>query len=1352
VAERREGAKEEEDWKMGFPNTFDPVGWEEAQLAQWEREGTFALSVEANKQQHKRNSSQHHFVFQEGPPTANGRPGLHHVLARTFKDLVCRWKTMQGFVVERKAGWDCHGLPVEREVEKMLGFSTYEQVESFGLERFNQLCAESVWKYQSEWEKLSQRMGYWTDMKNPYATLDVEYMESEWWALKQLWQKGLLQRGYKVLPYSPRTGTTYSNRDVAEGYKVVTDLSCFVRFPLVSCPPKWKKEHCTDAGFRVCMMVWTSTPWTLPGNALLAVHKEFTYVLVKVVSKTSHTGEGGVESEQSVETSMSFQTGTSYFRAGEVFCVAQDLVTELQDKLLSSTSSEAYSLEVVRTLAGAELLGQRYSPPFKESNGNNDPLLWHVVHADFVNNKTGTGVVHVAPMYGEDDHHLCTTLKLDLNRPECQHVVGLDGRFLEGCCRVPTVLRRLDVTSGQTQEKVLDLLHQLGLLYRAEPWTHEYPHCWRNKSHRLLYHAMESWFVTMADPAVRSRMQQLNSTQVQFSPAKVRDGRFGTWLEQSRDWCVSRRRTWGCPLPVWVCRKENGGCGREYCVGSRAELNSLLAHNTSANKAEPLLDDLHTTQVDSLLLRCESCNKEGTMCREPYVLDCWFDSGCAPFAQWHYPFAFSSTEDGKDGPSGGCCRVNPSSHYNGSAEHAVDFVAEGQDQCRGWFYSMHALSTVLFDRPAFQKCLVVGLVLDDKGTKMSKSLGNGVDPWKHFHDEGADALRWYLLGMSAPWMDRRFEAQKVRLANQKFFCVLFNVSKWWHAQWNKAAASHDVLPCGGSADRPVGALDQWVLSRLAHVVESCNKSFEKDQFHLAVNALETFVAEDLSKTYLHLSRAHFCQDPRATVVVSDPSVSLETAVALPVAKRNCLNTMRTVLLHVCRLVAPMAPFFVDMLHRSLMKSLNGNDGPHHSVHLAPWTVLDNAAKWVDPEVEQQMSWLRAQLDAGRVLHEKGDRPGRLPLAQAFVAVSSEVALQKTTKPSPAGGATLFPEELALVLAYELNVRQVTVLSQGGFEGLLANVQEPTLRPNFGQLGSRLKGNAKEVLAALDRKFGSCLRGEGCGARPTDAPPCPETSNSRTNNDDDDRSSLAKKSKKQMKREQKARESKARKEAMANNQGPAKTSAAWKGPRVEEALRLLQANDGVLEVTSSTNTTFGLHLQDFHVAMVPRDGFAVSVFESSNQAGLVLDLSVSPELVSMYLAKELTHLVHHRRKKLEQKRLKDGKGPLWLVALHVVLVGKDTASTTSTTTNEKPFALSANDWARVLEATWADPKASLLDQQTSTSQEKLHQYQQAVRLRLMESLEVRAYGPCGGFQVFVQCRAVDGTLEGSSLTS
>lgn len=1225
VAERREGAENNEkntdsEDCVSFPKVFEPVGWECNQLEQWKREGTFALSVERNKG----SDGSRPFVFQEGPPTANGRPGLHHVLARTFKDLVCRWKTMEGYVVERKAGWDCHGLPVEREVEKKLGLSTLAEVESFGAERFNQLCAESVWKYQGEWEKLTERMGYWTDLKNRYVTLDLEFMESEWWALKQLWQKGFLKRGYKVLPYSPKTACTCSNRDVAEGYKEVTDMTCYVRFPLTSTP---------NHGFeRASMLVWTSTPWTLPGNVLLAVNKDLTYVVVRVLMKSHSMGMGQDTDSAHVKSRMSF------LKAGEFLVVAQGLLPQLEDKLLPGLDCK---FEVVGKLFGAELVGMKYCPPFDPEPTKQGRLLWEVVHGDFVNNKTGTGIVHVAPMYGEDDHRLCVALGLDLSEPRFQHVVGADGRFLDGA-KVPAKLRGLDVTCDSTQNEVLTWLLEKSLLCMAEPLTHKYPHCWRNKTHRLLYYAMDSWFLNMADPALRSRMQQLNRDEVQFAPEKVKDGRFGAWLQDSRDWCVSRRRTWGCPLPVWVCRKDAGGCGAEHCVGGRAELRSLLAKDSQS----ATLEDLHSTKLDGLTLRCASCSSVEAMTREPYVLDCWFDSGCAPFAQ----------------------------HYGREKEQlpVVDFVAEGQDQCRGWFYSLLAVSTTLFDRPAYKKCLFLGLVLDKNGQKMSKSLGNGVDPWKHFNDEGADAVRWHLLGMSAPWADRRFDADKVRSANQKFFCVLFNVSKWWHTQWN-ALTNEDKQLANGTAMQ-FGLLDRWVLSRLARVVEKCNASFQRDQFHVAVNTLEQFVNEDLSKTYVRLSRSVFAQDGTPLVAAVQ-------------ARVNCLQTLRTVLLNTCRLVAPMAPFFVDTLHRSLTASELGRSSPEHSVHMASWPTAAATEKWLSPEVEQQMKWLFGLMEEGRLLHAKGKRPGRLPLARAVVSLPQDMA-------HPTKEELSSFDELAQLLSHELNVNEVEVKSHNEFNESLAVVQELTLSPHLGRLGSRFKEETKDVVATLESHFGS-LHTETRQRPKEDNSDCP----------------TAKQSKRQQKK------SMAKKKAQGTM-----ASRGWKGPKVARALKLLETEGSL--VLNGLNKSYQLYSEDFHVSSKALDGFAVS-----SLANLVLDQRVNRELESMYLAKELKHSVNQVRKKLDKERQERGEKALGRVFLRVVVQSN----------SPQDPVLSEKQWRSLLQAARANPDSSSLEQ--LPSEELAEQCQKAAEKGLAHAVEVRGYGSCGGFLVFVQCGVV-----------
>lgn len=1272
VAGRREGAENDDNKSnvkhAAFPTRFQPVQWEQDQLAQWEREGTFALSLKQN--------SGPHFVFQEGPPTANGRPGLHHVLARTFKDLECRWKTMQGYKVERKAGWDCHGLPVEREVEKTLGLHTVADVQSFGVEQFNKHCAQSVWKYQEEWQNMTKRMGYWTDLQLRYATMDVSYMESEWWAVQQLYRKGYLKRGYKVMPYSPQTGCTYSQRDLAEGYKQVTDLTAFVRFSLTDEVPFMANGSDNVAAKNVSMLVWTSTPWTLPANVMLAVSQTLQYVLVKVVKATpAGRGENTKENDGVPE-----RLEMTHFRDEEVLCVANDRLVQLE----KMTFQGGCNLEVVARCLGSELVGLHYSPPFVSNNSLQDSRdeYWLVVHADFVNNEVGTGVVHVAPLYGEDDYQLCSRAGLfRSSSPDLEHVVGLDGRFVDSNPRVPASLHGLDVTLPDTQETVLSLCRDSGILVQAKQMTHDYPFCWRNKSNRLLYYAMESWFVSMGDPAVRSRMMGLNSAHVEFAPANVKYGRFGKWLEESKDWCVSRKRTWGCPMPVWVCRKELGGCGRENCVGSREELRSLLLESDGA-----LLDDLHTTLVDKLNLFCPACgDTSGAMTREPYVLDCWFDSGCAPFAQWHYPFAFSN-EIGHGGDM--CLGYTGGGRYNGSAGRAVDFVAEGQDQCRGWFYSLLALSTTLFDCPAYNKCLVLGLVLDKNGQKMSKSLGNGVDPWKHFNEEGADAMRWYLLGMCAPWAERRFDAHKVRLANQKFFSVLFNVSKWWFTQWQEEVAGQLLEKHGKST----GFLDRWVMSRLVDVVKACNDAFESDHFHLAVVALEKFVNEDLSKTYLRLSRAHFCHD----------YTSFASPAARPTkeARLACLETLREALLVLSRLVAPMAPFFVDTLYRALMSSFTGVCDPNDSVHLSSWPMHADFEHCKDSEAEQQVLQLQQLLDTGRVLHEKGSRPGRLPSLEAFCTV-------------PSG---YLDDELKFVLAHELNFRNVHVLQSSAFEKLLSTVQETTLRPNLATLFKRFKAEMNDLQAALSKKFGSNVGG---------STPVPSmTADTVWTNPN------AAKSKKQLKREMKVKA----KQTMKASTLPVNT--AWKGAAVDFALHELKEK-GHLAV-QTTNRAVHLFAQDLVVSQETRDGFGVSVESpegDNGMVGLVVNYKVTSELVSRYLVKETTHFVNLLRKNLEKERLEKGQGPLGLVALRVVM--QENGMNAST----KPFAVvSEAQWARLMELTRADPTVSFLEQYPNNA--LVAEREKNEPLGLTQVLQVRGYEAYGGCCVHVHCMELD----------
>jgi isoleucyl-tRNA synthetase len=601
------GGRNYKESSYNFFDSFDPVAWEKQLLALWASEGTFKTSVAKNAE---RNGEE--FVFQEGPPTANGTPGLHHVLARSFKDLMCRWKTMSGFVVERKAGWDCHGLPVEMGVQKELGLETFADVESFGLGKFNALCETSVWKYEAEWEQLTERMGFWVDLKERYATLDQNYMESEWWALKQLWTRGLLYQGYKVLPYCAHTTCTYSTHEVAQGYKDVDDLTCFVRFPLLPLDSA-STEECAS------LLVWTSTPWTLPANVLLAVNASAAYCFVRVAKRHQRQPAESVDStlsEPSTERAAGYAVGRSYLTPGELVVVAKARLEELQSRL-----PRGMELQTEAMVMGEALVGRSYSPPLSPAMSTlkeASPQLFCVVHADFVTADAGTGVVHVAPMYGEDDHSLCVSLGLD---GDLKHVVGTDGCYFEGDTRLPASLWGLKVTEVATQEQVLQLLHNSCTLECAMPVRHSYPHCWRS-GERLLYYAMDSWFLRMSEPAVKDRMVDLNHDRVRWAPDTMRDGRFGGWLRGAKDWCLSRKRCWGCPLPVWVCSKASGGCGKQHCIGSRSELQSMLA-STGNSAAAALPADLHSPFVDALQLRCPCCSADGAMVREPYVLDCW---------------------------------------------------------------------------------------------------------------------------------------------------------------------------------------------------------------------------------------------------------------------------------------------------------------------------------------------------------------------------------------------------------------------------------------------------------------------------------------------------------------------------------------------------------------------------------------------------------------------------------------------------------------------------------------------------------------------------------------------------------
>ena len=916
---------------------LNPVSLEEALMTTWEREQTFQQSIQARQDGAP-------FIFLEGPPTANGLPGIHHVAARTYKDLVCRWKAMEGHFVERKGGWDTHGLPVEIEVQKRLDLLSNEAILEFGMEEFNDECEKSGWTYEDAWRKMTERMAFWVDLEDPYITLHNEYIESGWWALKQMFDKGLLYKGHKVLPFCPQTGTSYSTHEVALGYKEVEEPSVYLKFKLVD----------DDAA----VLAWTTTPWTLPGNVGLAVGPEVTYARIRISAEPEGwDGRGGAN-------------------IGEELILAEDLLAE----------SLRHQIEIIDTFPGSELVGKAYHPLFPDAVERGDSeTAWTIVPADFVTTTDGTGVVHTAVMYGEEDYHL----GMEVGFP-AQHTVDMDGRFIAG------THNSLDGRYVKDcDDDIIDLLHYDDQLYREEMYTHDYPHCWRT-GHPLLYYAMDSWFVRMT--AVKEKLLEFND-QVEWAPEWVGEGRFGEWLRNVKDWAISRERFWGTPLPVWICEQ----CGHQHCAGSRQDMLD------TAIDAAVVPEDLHRPFVDDVKMHCQASGCSGEMVREPFVLDCWYDSGCAFFAQWHHPFAGTEKLD---------------------ANFPIDYICEGVDQTRGWFYTLLAVSTTAFDSLCYKRCLSLGLILDKEGKKMSKTKGNVVDPWDHFNREGADATRWYMVTAGAPWNPLKFNPSGVRETYAKMFLTLWNVYKF-HANY---AAMDEFEP----SDNSVAArapLDRWLLSRLNAVGSSLHDQFVGWDFHKACRELEDFVVNDLSNWYVRRSRRRLWDDAESA------------------DKLACQHTLHEVLVTVCRLMAPVAPYMVDEIHRNLVGE---------SVHLADWPAgtpgnrRDIQILYTpgevrglpsrDEELEERMALARALAEAGRRIRVEAGRRQRLPCQAGWLVGGLDIS------------------EFHSLLADELNVETLTT------EDDLDRFQQIELVPNWGALGAKARADlpkVKEALAAAD---------------------------------------------------------------------------------------------------------------------------------------------------------------------------------------------------------------------------------------------------------------------------------------------
>ncbi|MDL2215649.1 isoleucine--tRNA ligase [Ruminococcaceae bacterium OttesenSCG-928-N02] len=871
----------------------------------WRENQIFEKSIEERK-------GSEPYVFYDGPPTANGAPHIGHVLTRAVKDVIPRYHAMKGQQVPRKAGWDTHGLPVELEVEKALGINGKEQIEEYGLEPFILKCKESVWKYKTLWEEFSDRVGFWADMEHPYITYENDYIESEWWALKQIWEKGLLYKGFKIVPYCPRCGTPLSSHEVAQGYKDVKERSAIVKF-------KMKDE---DA----YILAWTTTPWTLPSNLALCVNPDVTYVKA------------------------AFE--------GQVYYLAQALAP--------TVLGEGY--EELATCKGRELEHKEYEPLFDFVHPQGK--CWFVTCADYVSLEDGTGVVHTAPAFGEDD--AATGRKYGL--PFVQ-LVDAKGDMTGGT--------PWDGTFCKTADKdILAYLKEKGLLYAAPVFEHSYPHCWRCDT-PLLYYARDSWFIEMTK--VKENLIRNNNT-INWVPASIGKGRFGDWLENVQDWGISRNRYWGTPLNIWQCT-----CGHQHAVGSVAELKEM-----AINCPDDI--ELHRPYIDAVTLTCEKCG--GEMHRTPEVIDCWFDSGAMPFAQHHYPFENKELFE---------------------REFPADYISEAVDQTRGWFYSLLAISTLVFDKAPYKNVIVLGHVQDEDGQKMSKSKGNAVDPMQALTTYGADAVRWYFYTNSAPWLPNRFSGKAVTEGQRKFMGTLWNTYAFYVLYANidgfdptKYTLDEDALT----------VMDRWLLSRLNTTTAQVDEHLANYRLPEAGRALQAFV-DELSNWYVRRGRERYW------------------AMGMQPDKVNAYLVLYTALETVCRLGAPMVPFITEDIYQNLVRSHNA--GAPQSVHLCLYPEVQE--KWVDKELETAMQAVLDIVVLGRAARNSANIKNRQPLGTMYLRTLTPLA----------------PEYTAII-AEELNVKKVELITEEAhFISYSFKPQLKTLGPRYG----KQLGEIRTALAALD---------------------------------------------------------------------------------------------------------------------------------------------------------------------------------------------------------------------------------------------------------------------------------------------
>ena len=866
------------------------------------------------------------YTFYDGPPTANGKPHIGHVETRTIKDMIPRYQTMKGKYVPRKAGWDTHGLPVEIEVEKKLGLDGKEQIEEYGMEPFIEQCKESVWKYKGMWEDFSNTVGFWADMDDPYVTYDNNFIESEWWALRQIWDKKLLYKGFKIVPYCPRCGTPLSSQEVAQGYKLVKERSAIVRFKVVG----------EDAYF----LAWTTTPWTLPSNVALCVNPDEMYCKVKAAD------------------------GYTYYMA-----------EALLDKVLGSLVKEGEkAYEVLETMKGQELEYKEYEALFAcaaEAAAKQNKKGHFVTCDSYVTMSDGTGIVHIAPAFGEDDANVGR--KYDL--PFVQFVDG-KGEMTEETPYAGKFVKDAD-------KDVLVDLDKEGKLFAAPKFEHDYPHCWRCDT-PLIYYARESWYIK--ETAVKDDLIRNNNT-VNWIPESIGSGRFGNWLENIQDWAISRNRYWGTPLNIWECE-----CGHQECIGSRAE----LAERAGDPKAAEV--ELHRPHIDNVTFVCPDCGK--TMHRVPEVIDCWFDSGAMPFAQHHYPFENKELFE---------------------QQFPAQFISEAVDQTRGWFHSLMAESTLLFNKAPYENVIVLGHVQDENGQKMSKSKGNAVDPFDALETYGADAIRWYFYTASAPWIPKRFSGKLVQEGQRKFMGTLWNTYAFFvlYANIDAFDASKYTLDY-----EKLAVMDKWILSRLNSAVKEVDDDLANYRIPEAAKALDAFV-DDMSNWYVRRSRERFW------------------AKGMEQDKINAYMTLYTCLVTICKAAAPMIPFMTEEIYQNLVRSVDVN--APESIHLCDYPVVNE--QWIDTELETNMDELLKIVVMGRACRNTANIKNRQPIGQMYVKAEKDL-----------------PEFYLDIIADELNVKEVSFTSD--VEAFTTYTFKPQLRTVGPKYGKFLKG-IQQALAELD---------------------------------------------------------------------------------------------------------------------------------------------------------------------------------------------------------------------------------------------------------------------------------------------